>query len=215
MRRLVIIGAGGLGREMLAWSRQATEAFEVRGFLDDNLEALKGFSKDVPVIGRITDYEPEPGDVFTCAIGGKVEQKRRCIQQILSRGGEFANVIHASAVVGDPRSLGVGTILCPHSVVAADVKLGAFVTVNTHSTLGHDAVVGDWTQLHCHVDITGAAVLGEGVLAGSHSSVLPKVRVGDGAVIGAGSIVVWDVPPGTTVFGAPARPISKRPVTDA
>lgn len=209
MKKLVIIGAGGFGREMLAWARQADTPFTVKGFLDDNLDVLSRFKKDVPILGRVEDYAPQPDEVFICAIG-QVDAKRRCVEKILSRGGVFTTVVHASAVVGDRSCLSRGVILCPHSVVSPDVQLGEFVTVNLQSTVDHDAVIGRWSQLHCHVDITGGVVLGEGVLVGSHASVLPGVKVGAGAIIGAGAVVTRDVSAGTTVIGAPARPIARR-----
>ena len=208
MKHLVIIGAGGFGREVLDWARQSEACWGdwvVKGFIDDNPHALADGPPGAPLLGPVEGHVPAFDEVFVCAIG-QVAAKRRCVEAIRGRGGLFTGVIHRTAVVSPTAVLGEGVILCPYSVVTSRARLGDFVTVNLHSTVAHDAVVGDWSQLHCHVDVTGGVAIGAGVLVGSHASILPGVKIGDGAIIGAGSVVMRDVPSGMTVFGAPARP---------
>jgi sugar O-acyltransferase (sialic acid O-acetyltransferase NeuD family) len=213
MKQLVIIGAGGFGREVFAWAEQADEfhrEWTIKGFIDDDPTALDAFGKiGAPILGNVGDYRIETGDVFICAIGN-VAPKRRCVETIRARGGVFTRVTHRTAVLGQRARLGAGVILCPRAVVSCDAALGDFVSINLHSTVAHDATIGDFTQVHCHADITGGVHLGRGVLVGSHASILPGVRVGDDAIVGAGSVVVRDVPAGATVFGNPAKVLPRR-----
>jgi acetyltransferase EpsM len=49
--------------------------------------------------------------------------------------------------------------------------------------------------------------IAKGAFIGSGAILLPDVKVGAWSVVGAGSVVISDVPPHSTVFGAPARVI--------
>ena len=57
----------------------------------------------------------------------------------------------------------------------------------------------------CGYGALSTALSDEGAQVHANAVVLPSVSIGDGAIVGAGSVVVRDVPPGTTVFGNPAR----------
>ncbi len=209
MDNLVIIGAGDFGREVYTWARQCPEynkEWVVKGFLDDNKEALHGYTLAVGVIDTIENYQPVFGDVFVCAIGIP-SLKRKCIEKILGRGGVFVNIIHPSVIFGHNINMGQGIIICPRVILTIDLKIGSYVGINLNCCLNHNVVIGDFCQLSCFCDITGHAQLGKGVFMGSHASILPRCRVGDNAVLGAGCVVTHDIPSDTTVVGIPARPV--------
>jgi sugar O-acyltransferase (sialic acid O-acetyltransferase NeuD family) len=207
--KLVIVGAGGFGREAWAWAEQSIQFgrdWTLKGFIDDNVDALNTTPSPGALLGRICDYQPESDDVFVCALGVPAA-KRRCSELIASRGGRFSRLIHRTAVIGHEVEMGAGVMLCPFSVVSANNRLGRGVVLNLHATVDHDANVGDWSQVNCHCDLTAAVEVGREVFFGSRCSVIPGVKIGDRAYIGAGSVVLRDVLPDTTVVGAPARRI--------
>jgi sugar O-acyltransferase (sialic acid O-acetyltransferase NeuD family) len=212
MKRLIIIGAGGFGREVLEWAQHSTayrREWTIAGFLDDCPDCLDRFKNcAVPVIGNTKDYQPRKEDVFLCAIGiPRLRQEMR--QRFENKGAAFTRLVHESCVIGSRVDLAPGVILCPGVVLTCDIHIGANSAINVNSAIGHDAVVGSDCQISSFCDITGYVKIGNGVLLGSRASIIPGKQVGDRAVVGAGSVVVSDVPPDVTVFGNPARLLAR------
>lgn len=55
----------------------------------------------------------------------------------------------------------------------------------------------------------GFPVIEDGVMVAAGARVLGRITVGSRAVIGANAVVVSDVPPGATMVGIPARPLTR------
>ena len=213
MKRLLIVGAGGFGREVLCWARDVEPTqreWQIGGFLDSNAAALDGFDVPLEILGDPAEFAPAETDLCICAIGDPAT-KQRVVTGLAARGAKFATLIHPSVIMGGDCRIGDGCILCPRAVLTTHVTLGRFVTLNISATVGHDVGVGDWCTLSDHADITGKVTLGEAVFAGSHACVLPGLRVGDLAVVGAGTVVTQNVPAGSTMFGVPAKLIFTKP----
>jgi len=208
-RNLVIIGAGGCGREVFIWATQAIAAgipLRIKGFLDDRACALQGMGYVTGILGSVSAYEIDEKDVFVCAIGDPAI-KMKCYSRIAQRGGVFASIIHPLANIGQNVELGEGVVMGPFSSITCDAKVGNHTSIGALSNVAHDTVLGDWCQISSHCGVNGNATLGDGVFLGSHVCILPGVKVGPWAFVGAGSIVVTNVSPSVKVFGNPASPI--------
>ncbi|HSH09406.1 MAG TPA: acetyltransferase [Oceanipulchritudo sp.] len=212
MKQLVIIGAGGFGREVAEWARGCPaylHEWEIAGFLDDRVDALSRFPEiELPVLGNTSDYEPRKNDVFLVALG-KPELRRTMRERFISKGAEFTRLIHQSCILGRRIQLDPGVILCPGVVLTCDIHIGANCALNVRTAVGHDATMGADCQISSFCDITGYVQVGNAVMMGSRASVIPGRKIGDGAVLGAGSVVIADVPPNVTVFGNPARLLTR------
>ena len=206
MNDILIVGAGGFGREVYTYVEDCICAgmpWRIRGFVDDDPHALDPYDYPHGIVGGVDDCEIGEGDLFIAAIGIP-RAKRDIVGRLAGRGAKFAALVHPTARVGRNVSVGMGCILCPHVFTTCDIKIGDFVVINCKSGLGHDVEVGSWTTISSFCDITGRARLGEGVFMGSSSVAMPGSSIGDWAVVGANSGVVSRVRAASTVYGNPA-----------
>jgi len=209
MNHLVIIGAGGFGREMFGAACGAVgygTDFDIKGFLDARADALDGFKGYPPVIGSPVTYQPAPDDVFITALGG-IPSRRHCAELIEARGGRFIAIVHRTAVLGPNVVVGDGSFLAPNVTLTADVTVGRHACVFHMSSVGHDTTLGDFSHVYAQCAIGGSVRLGDGAIVYPGAVVMPRRTIGRNAVVGAGSTVVLNVKDGTTVFGSPAAPV--------
>lgn len=205
-QRILIVGAGGFGREVLHWARAAWPEWcgRIAGFLSADREILAGRPDAPPVLDDPATFTPQPGDALLLAIG--IPGVRRQVAESLSaRGAEFLTLVHPTAVVASTAALGSGTIVCPHAVVSDAAQVGRFVLVNYHASLAHDAVAGDFAVLSPYATLAGGACIGPDVFLGLHASVGPDVTIAHGSKVAANSCALADVPPDSLVHGVPGR----------
>lgn len=209
MKGLVIVGAGGFGREMFAAAREAVgygTDFSIKGYLDVRRDALDGFGGYPPIIGSPDSYVPEQDDVFVTALGS-IASRRRCAETLEAKGAKFIAVVHRTATLGPNVKVGEGSFIAPHASLTADVSVGRHSCVFHSSSIGHDSVLADFTHVYAQCSVGGSVRLCEGAIVYPGSVIAPRRRVGANAVVGAGSAVFVDIDPGETVLGNPAAPI--------
>jgi sugar O-acyltransferase (sialic acid O-acetyltransferase NeuD family) len=206
IRRILIVGAGGFGREILLWARDAwpDHASKIAGFLSADPARLEGYACPLPILADPGQFEPKPGDALVLAIGIP-ETRRRVAEDLEARGGEFLTLIHPTAIVAPTASIGTGSILCPYSIVSDSAQVGRFGLLNYHASLAHDAAVGDYAVLSPYATLGGGAFIGDDVFLGLHASVGPGKRVGPRSKVAANSAALHDVPADSLVHGVPGR----------
>lgn len=204
--RIVIVGAGGFGREVLHWARAAWPGREasIAGFLAADSPREDAAADAPPVIGDPATFLPGRGDGLLLAIGIPAV-RRRVAESLLGRGATFLTLIHPAAVVVPTASIGAGSIVCPFAVVSDAARIGRCVLLNYHSSLGHDASAGDFAVLSPYATLGGNAHVAEDVFLGMHASVGPGRRVGARSKVSANSCALADAPDDSIVFGAPGR----------
>ncbi len=206
MKHLVIIGAGGMGRTMFDMARESigyNTDYDIRGFIDDNTHALDGFSNYPPIIGTIADYHPLPGDIFICSIGGAV--RRKCMEEIISRGGIFLTMIHKTARLGTNVHIGEGTVIGAFTSVGADAIVGKHNLIQSYTVIGHDSRIGDWNRIDTHVTLVGGTIVEDESDIHTAAMISHNVTIESRSRVAACSFVIRRVKTGTTVMGNPAK----------
>lgn len=206
MKNLVIIGASGFAREMydLALTCFATDSeFKVKGFLSDGPSNIEEMGYPA-VLGKVADYEIQPGDLFFCGIG-KVSDRKKTVEIILSKGGNFINLIHPTAVISPSVKLGIGVGIKAFCVLASDVIVEDFTFMQSSVIMGHDVHIGKYCQINSFAFFAGFSRIHDLVTINAGAKIIQKVVVEESAIVGVGSVVLKRVKNGTTVFGIPAK----------
>ena len=210
MKKLVIFGCGGHGREVadvVDAINLTSPTWDLLGLADDSPSAadIERLRRADRRLLRRTDYEAlGPGTGFVIAIGSGTT--RRAIDaRVAHLGWEPVVLVHPSATIGADVSLGAGTVLCAGVHLTNNIRLGRHVHVNRNSTVGHDGEIGNFVTINPLVAVSGGVILGDEVTMGTHSSIIQNLKMGARSVAGAGSCVIQDVPPDTVVKGVPAR----------
>ncbi len=210
MKQLIIVGAGGFGRELLQWCKdvqRVNKEWDILGFIDDNPNVLDGYECDYGVIGSIKEWNPTDNQVFAPAIANP-RTKEAVARELESRGAVFVPIIHPDARIGEFNRIGKGVVLYPNARITVNVTVGDFVTVLDNTSIGHDAVIGDYVTISASCGINGHVQIGKYSYFGCNASTIPSIRIGEECHIGVGSMVVNNIKDGMHVFGNPAKRIA-------
>jgi len=206
MKDIIIVGASGFGREVLRLIEdinQSGKKWIIKGFIDDNPNALYGVECEYSVIGSIQDWNPSENEEFACALAFP-EVKRRVVDSLKTRGAVFATLIHPAALVNPHSTILEGAVITTNCSISDNATIGRFATI-LGSGVAHDASVGDYSTLSGRCALNGHVQCGSMVYMGCGVLVAPSKKIGDGATVGIGSVVISNVKAGTKVFGNPAK----------
>ncbi|OHB90564.1 MAG: UDP-3-O-(3-hydroxymyristoyl)glucosamine N-acyltransferase [Planctomycetes bacterium RIFCSPHIGHO2_12_FULL_52_36] len=107
--------------------------------------------------------------------------------------------------IGDDVEIGCNVTIARATLDKTVIARG--VKIDNHSHIAHNVVIGEDTMLIAYAKIAGGAVIGKNVMIAEDVGITDHATIGDGCVIGGGSNVYKSLPPGSVVWGSPAKPI--------
>lgn len=201
---LVIVGAGGHGRDVLD-AAESDGRYSVLGLVDDGSvdESLLARRRSV-LLGPVAMLEHLDAS-YVLAVGSGAA-RRLLDERLTAWGRRAAFVVHPSVTFGADVIVHPGLVALAGARITNHVWMGRHVHVNLNATAAHDAWLGAYVTLNPGANVNGNVTIGDEAAVGSNASVNQGLTVGARTTVGAGAVVVQDLPPGVTAVGVPARP---------
>lgn len=210
MKNLVIIGAGGFGREvktLIDSINNQGRTYRFLGFYDDGFEKgqiINGY----PVLGGILDINAINIQCSIVIAIGDPQTKQRLYEQIDNSNIDFPNIIHPNVLISDDFvEFGIGNIICASCIITCNIIIKDFVILNLMCTVGHDTILSSFSSFMPSVNISGDVLIHEKVYVGTGAKIINQLEIGANTIVGAGAVVSKSLPENCTAVGIPAKPI--------
>lgn len=211
---LVILGAGGHGRELLDIVKDINgqpigdsllERFDFLGFIDDGEPDMERLSRiDARFVGPTSGLENLPsGCKYAIGIGSGTVRRRLDAAATAVRL-EPATLVHSSATIGADVRIAPGAVICAQVSVTTNVSIGRHAHINRNSAVGHDVILADYSTVNPLCAISGEVTVGKEAMVGTNSAINQGLTIGRGSIIASGSAVTRNVSNYTLVAGVPA-----------
>lgn len=210
---LVVIGAGGFGRETLDVIEAINHhgyslSFNILGVVDDrpsmsNIERLR--NRGYSWLGTIAENKELLREVKIAVAIGNPQTRRQVVVSLSTDPYSYPTLIHPNAIVGSEFLCAHGVIICAAAVISTNVSIDQFVHVNPGAVIGHDAHLQQFVSVNPSATISGEVTVGAESLIGANATVLQNLTIGERATVGAAACVTKNVPSGATAVGVPAR----------
>lgn len=219
VRPLLLIGAGGFGREVVEAVRAVNEArptWDLLGFLDDGPSLVGAEVDGVPVLGGAGEAARFPEASFVVCTGSPANyfSRKRLVRRLALPPERFATIIHPGAHVAGLAEIGPGTALLATAVVTSRARVGAHVAVMPGVVVTHDDEVGDFVTMAAGAKLAGGVRVDEGAYVGAGALVRENLSIGAWSLVGMGSVVTHSVPACQVWAGVPARRLRAQQVPE-
>lgn len=207
MKKVAIIGAGDLGRQLSILAPQTGNYVPV-GFYDDFAQAGQK-RHALPVLGTLSqisaDFAAHTFDALIMGIGYAHFEFRKNTFESLSKKIPFATLIHPSCVIDSSAKIGEGAVLYGGCIVSMGAEIKENALLYDGCVVAHDSVVGKHSILSPRVTLSGFSCIGECVNLGTGTILVDRIQITDHARTGAGAVVVKSINLPGLYLGCPAK----------
>lgn len=215
MKMYGVIGAGGLGREVMPVLRRMVAGADSQSFVfvvEDRYEIQNPELNGYKVL-KMSDFLRLSGEKFyTIAIADSAARER-ISKEIPESSATPISIFSETFISLNANQIGPGAFFANFTHITSNAKIGKQFQCNIYSYVAHDVVIGDYVtfapgvKCNGHVVIEDHAYIGTGAVIkdGTDSPIV----IGKGAVVGMGAVVTRSVQPGTVVVGNPAKPLAR------
>lgn len=205
-KKVIIVGAGSVGKFIAYNPNHFIEKYDFIGFLDDDLNKKGQLIAGLPVLGTLEvlpDYINQNIAVVWGIAFPKI--KASLVEKVQYLDAEFPTLISEKAWISNEVELGKGCIIYPGCSINYETKIGDFVVMNMNCAIGHNVKISDFSSLAPGVNLGGNTKIGERTEIGIGSSIKQFIQIGKNCVIGGQAMVIKNVNENSIVKGIPAK----------
>ena len=210
MKPIIIVGAGGFGREveyLIETINEASPTWDIKGYVDDSVPAGTKIGNS-SVLGNLDYLKRVDTSVSLVIAIGSAKTRKKIYERIDSINVfNYPNLIDSEVRVSKRVTLGKGCIICAGCLLTVDITLGDFVILNLGCTVGHDAQIAEFVTVYPSVNISGRVSICCNTEVGTGTQIIQGTKVAESCIVGAGTVIVKDIEEQGTYVGVPARKV--------
>ena len=205
-KKLLIIGAGSVGKFIAYNIENFTQSFEIIGFLDDDVSKHDKLIAGYSVLGSVEKLS-QFSDKNIAIVWGIAfpSVKRKLFEENQHLKFDFPSFISKNAWISKQVTIGNGAIIYPGVSINYETIVDDFVVMNMNCAIGHNCSIGKFSSFSPGVNLGGNTTIGNFVEMGIGSATVQGISIADNAKIGGQAMVVKNISEGKTVVGIPAK----------
>ncbi len=205
-KKLLIIGAGSVGKFIAYNIENFTQSFEIIGFLDDDVSKHDKLIAGYSVLGSVEKLS-QFSDKNIAIVWGIAfpSVKRKLFEENQHLKFDFPSFISKNAWISKQVTIGNGAIIYPGVSINYETIVDDFVVMNMNCAIGHNCSIGKFSSFSPGVNLGGNTTIGNFVEMGIGSATIQGISIADNAKIGGQAMVIKNISEGKTVVGIPAK----------